>query len=93
MYKSIGDLLSQFLAGRLSNKEPLEAQLMDTWKRLMGPDIAQATPRIVLQGRSCIIYVRDSVIREELRYQTSSILELLRSAGFSGIRRVEIRGG
>lgn len=93
MPDSIGDLLSRFFAGQLGDKAPAEARLRETWLRIVGPEIATATSRISLRRRSCLIYVRDPVLREELRYQVPRLLELLRAAGFAELQRLDILSG
>ncbi|MEN3041571.1 MAG: DUF721 domain-containing protein [Bacteroidia bacterium] len=91
MSKSIGEILEQFFAGRLSSKAPLEAQLRETWHRLMGAEIASATTRIMVSRQRCVIYLKDPLLREELRYRASQILEAFQAAGFPDLRKVEIR--
>lgn len=93
MPKSIGEILESFFAGRLQDRAPLEAHIQDTWLRLMGPEIASLTRRIVIRGKVCIIYISDPVVREELHFQSHSILEALRGGGFTQLQKVEIRGG
>lgn len=93
MPDSIGDLLQRFFAGQLGDRAPAEARLKEVWARLMGPEVATATSRLVLRRRSCLIYVKDPVLREELRYQAAGLLELLRAAGFDGLQKLEILTG
>jgi|GEM_PF-1210924 len=88
MPESIGELIERFLAGQLGDKAPTEARLWQAWQRLMGPDIAAATARITLQRHTCVIYVKDPVLREELRYQANAIVELLRAADFPQLKRI-----
>lgn len=94
MPDSIGELIERFLAGKLGDKAPTEARLWQAWQRLMGPDIAAATVKITLHRHTCVvIYVRDPLLREELRYRAGHILELLRAADFPQLKQIRFQIG
>lgn len=89
--KSVGELLRAFLAGKLSDALPLEARLQETWKRLMGPEIAAATAAVRYRRGKVLVQLTDPLLREELRYHGERLAEMLRAAGFPEVKQVEIR--
>ncbi len=92
MAKSIGDLLRQFWAGQLSHKAPREAQIEEVWVRIAGPDIARATQSLRLTKAGITVWIRDPLVREEVRYRAAALVEALRAAGFPEIRKITVRG-
>ncbi len=92
MAKSIGELLRQFWAGQLSNKAPREAQIEEAWARVAGPDIANATDSLRLTKAGLTVWIRDPLVREEVRYRSAALVEALRAAGFPDIKRLTVRG-
>ncbi len=93
MAKVIGDLLRQFWAGHLADKAPREAEIAETWVRVAGPDVAAATQRLHLTKAVLWLTIRDPLLREEVRFRATTLVEALRAAGFTEIQRVRVRGG
>jgi hypothetical protein len=92
MAKSIGDLLKQFWAGQLSDKAPREAQIEEVWVRVAGPEVAAATQALRLTKHGLAVFIRDPLVREEVRYRAAALAEALRAAGFPEIHKVTVRG-
>jgi len=92
MAKSIGELLRQFWAGQLSHKAPRKAQIEEAWARIAGPEIARATQSLRLTKAGMTVWIRDPLVREEVRYRAAALAEALRAAGFPEIQRLTVRG-
>ncbi len=88
--KSIQQLLQAFFAGQLGTAAPREGQARELWERLMGPEIAAATERLSFRRGTLTVTLRDPLLRNELRYHTERLTELLRAAGLTNLNTLRI---
>lgn len=88
--KSIQELLRAFFAGQLGSAAPREGQARELWERLMGPEIAAATERLTFRRGTLTVTLRDPLLRNELRYHTERLTELLRAAGLPALKTLRI---
>ncbi|MCS6789714.1 MAG: DUF721 domain-containing protein [Bacteroidia bacterium] len=91
MPKPLSEYLQAFFAGKLQDKTPLEVQLRETWRRLMGEEIAQATLSLQLRKQTLIICISDPLLRETLSWQKPELLRLWQGSGYPNIRKITIQ--
>jgi len=73
--EKIGELINSFYKNYNLLKKETNQSLMDIWKNIIGDHISSATKNIVLKKNVIYIYIDNPIIRNELIYQKSKILE------------------
>ena len=72
-HQSISDVLKDFVDTNKLQKGIDQVEVVDVWKRVMGPAISKYTTQIKLQRNTLYVQLSSSVLREELSYGVSKI--------------------
>ncbi len=75
--RSLGDIIREVLKRNRLEDKITETRIMSSWEKVMGQHIARYTNRVVLQRRTLIIYLRSSVLRNELSMGKNKIIKML----------------
>jgi predicted nucleic acid-binding Zn ribbon protein len=78
--QNIGDVIRAYLKQSGLEKPLKERQLIQSWESLLGKTVARATTRIFVKDRKLFVYLRSSVIRNELFMLQKEILKKLNEA-------------
>lgn len=73
----IGDVLKNFVQQNNLQKGINEVQVIDAWKKIMGPAIGNYTSEIKFLNDTLYIQLSSSVLRQELSYGVSKIIQNL----------------
>jgi hypothetical protein len=73
----LSELLGHFIKKSGLEKGLDEVAIRDAWTRVMGPAISKYTSKIQLKGDCLYIDLSSSVLREELGYGRSKIIDNL----------------
>ncbi len=69
----VGDLLEDFFSRPYVAAKVAEGRLPDTWREVVGDDVAAITTELRLERRILHVRVQSSVIRSELFYQREAL--------------------
>ncbi len=90
--KHLKDVLQDLLEVYKLRPKINEAKLVEAWERLMGKTIAKSTSKISLKDEVLYLQIDSSVIKSELSFAKSKIIELVnKELGGTYIKRVEIK--
>ena len=88
----LGVLIKRLLKAYKINDKVNETQLSSVWMQLMGKAIAQKTTGIRLKDKTLFLQISSEVLRQELSYSKSKIIELVnKELGGDFIHTVIIR--
>jgi predicted nucleic acid-binding Zn ribbon protein len=76
----IAEVLKDFIQQNNLQKGIDRAQIKDIWEQVMGPAVHKYTQDIQLQGNKLIVKLSSSVLREELSYGKTQIMQILNEA-------------
>lgn len=76
---SISDLLKDFVYTNNLQSGLDKVNVKSAWNTMMGPGVSNYTTAIKLQGSVLYVKFSSSVLREELSYGKSKIIEMLNS--------------
>lgn len=90
--KHLKDVIQDLLEVYKLRPKINEAKLVEAWERLMGKTIAKSTSKISLKDEVLYLQIDSSVIKSELSFAKSKIIELVnKELGGTYIKRVEIK--
>jgi predicted nucleic acid-binding Zn ribbon protein len=90
--QKIGSVISDFLREIKIDKKVKEAGLINGWPAIVGPTIAGQTEKIYIRNGVFYIHISSPVLRNELAYMKTRIMELLNEqAGDNIIKKVVLR--
>jgi predicted nucleic acid-binding Zn ribbon protein len=90
--QSIGDVIRAYLKESRLEKPLKERQLIQSWETLLGRSVARATSKIYIRDRVLYVYLRSSVIRNELFMLQDEILKKLNeSAGEELVQKIILK--
>ena len=75
--QSLSSLLNQFISNSRLEKGLDEVTVRDAWHRVMGEAISRYTKGLSLKGDCLYVELSSSVLREELSYGRSKIIDLI----------------
>ncbi len=89
---SLGDALREFVGEHKLQKGLDKVQVREAWASLMGNGVNNYTSEVILRGDILLVRLTSSVLREELSYGKSKIIELLnQELGKDIIKKIELR--
>lgn len=73
----IKDLMDSFIKENNLSKGMRKLKIEEVWNQLMGQGVANYTNEVTLQGKTLIIRLSSSVLREELSYGKDKIIQMI----------------
>lgn len=90
--QKIGAVISDYLRELKIDKKVIETRLINAWPSIVGPTIARQTEKIYIRNGVYYIHLRSPVLKNELSYMKTRIMEVLNEqAGEKIIRNVVLR--
>lgn len=77
---SIGDGIKVFLSKYRLTRKFNEQKIKEIWPEVVGKSVANHTSSLSLRGSALLVEVDSSIVRNELHYAKSSVLEKLNEA-------------
>lgn len=88
----MGDLLEEFFKRPYVAAKVAEGKLPDTWRDIVGEEVARQTVELRLENRVLYVRLRSSVLRSELLYQREALRdEINRRSGVRLVSSVVVR--
>ncbi len=75
--RTLGELIKEVLKHHRLEDKITETRIMSSWEKVMGAHIARYTDRVVIRGHVLTVYLRSSVLRNELAYAKSKIIRMI----------------
>jgi hypothetical protein len=76
-FHSIQDLMKDVIKENKLTKGMHQLSVKDSWAKLMGNGVVSYTNNIELQGKTLIVKLKSSVLREELSYGKEKIIKMM----------------
>ena len=76
-FHSIQDLMKDVIKENKLTKGMDKLSVTDAWSKLMGNGVVSNTNKIDLQGKTLIVSLKSSVLREELSYGKEKIIKMM----------------
>lgn len=76
-FHSIKDLMKDVIKENKLTKGMLQLSVKEAWIKLMGNGVATYTNNIELHGKTLIVNLKSSVLREELSYGKEKIISMM----------------
>jgi hypothetical protein len=76
----IEDLMKLFIKENNLTKGLRQVTIEELWKEQMGNGVANYTDKLILKGETLLVYLKSSVLREELTYGKEKIIKMLNDA-------------
>jgi hypothetical protein len=76
----IEDLIKIFISENNLTKGLRQVNIEELWVEQMGNGVSSYTEKIVLKGDTLFVYLKSSVLREELGYGKEKIIKMLNEA-------------
>ncbi len=73
----LGDVIQEYLKDNHIDNHLKEIDLVSSWEMVMGKTIASSTSRIYIQNRVLYVFLRSSVIRQQLFMMRDQICQAL----------------
>ena len=90
--ENLGTLLAQLVKQYNLEGKLLEVKAVKAWETLFGSAVTRHTERVEVKNRTLYVYLRSSVVRNELMMQKSRIVETINErVGASVIDRMVFR--
>lgn len=78
--QSIGDLITQFIAGTELEKTLLEKQVVQLWPQVMGTMVANLTGEMEVKNSVLIVHIHSAALRQQLFECRYDIIKKLNEA-------------
>jgi hypothetical protein len=75
--QSLNDALKAFIKVNHLEKGLDQVRVEETWSRVMGAGVSNYTLKVRLEGSTLVVYLKSSVLREELSLGASRIVEMI----------------
>jgi len=75
--KSLGEAIKEFLSNYKHTGKLLESQVVESWPKVMGPSIASLTQSVQVKNGTLYVYLKSSVLRNELMMHRSKIVKAI----------------
>jgi predicted nucleic acid-binding Zn ribbon protein len=90
--QSLGDAIREFLRTHRLEEKITETRIAASWEKVMGKNITRYTRKLELKNKVLIVYLTSSVLRSELSYGKTKIMEMInREAGEEAVSEIEFR--
>jgi len=76
-FHSIKDLMKDVIKENKLTKGMLQLSVKEAWAKLMGVGVVSYTNNIELHGKTLIVNLKSSVLREELSYGKEKIIRMM----------------
>jgi len=76
-FHSIHDLMKDVIKDNKLTKGMHQLSVNDAWAKLMGKGVVSYTNSVTLNGKTLIVNLKSSVLREELSYGKAKIVKLM----------------
>lgn len=76
-FHSIKDLMKDVIKENKLTKGMLQLSVKEAWAKLMGVGVVSYTNNIELHGKTLIVNLKSSVLREELSYGKEKIIKMM----------------
>lgn len=76
-FHSIQDLMKDVIKENKLTKGMHQISVADAWAKLMGNGVVSYTQHIELRGKTLIVKLKSSVLREELSYGKEKIVKMM----------------
>jgi len=76
-FHSIQDLMKDVIKDNKLTKGMQQLSVKDAWAKLMGNGVVSYTNRVELNGKTLIVNLKSSVLREELSYGKEKIVKMM----------------
>ncbi len=76
-FHSIQDLMKNVIAENKLTKGMHQLSVKDAWVKLMGKGVVSYTDKVELNGKTLIVNLKSSVLREELSYGKEKIIKMM----------------
>ena len=76
-FHSIQDLMKNVIAENKLTKGMHQLSVKDAWTKLMGKGVVSYTNKVELNGKTLIVNLKSSVLREELSYGKEKIIKMM----------------
>lgn len=78
--ENISDVLKEFIKDNKLESGIDNVRIVELWKEQMGPGVANYTQQIQLSNKTLFISLSSAVLREELSYGKSKIIQMMNEA-------------
>ncbi len=75
--KPLGEIIRQVLKHHRLEDKITETRIMSSWEHVMGTHIAKYTDRITIKKGVLTVWLRSSVLRNELGYEKTRIIRMV----------------
>ncbi len=75
--KTLGEIIREVLKHHRLEDKITETRIMSSWEHVMGAHIARYTDRIVIKRGVLTVWLRSSVLRNELDYEKARIIRMV----------------
>ncbi len=90
--QTLGAAIREFLKNYRLEEKVTETRITASWEKVMGRNIACYTEKIVLKNNILTVYLRSSVLRNELSMAKTKIMDMLnKEAGQQVIKEIIFR--
>ena len=90
--RSLGEIIKEVLRQHRLEDKLVETRIAGSWENIMGTHIQRYTERIVLKGSTLTVYLRSSVLRNELTLAKTKIVRMInKELGKEVVRELHIR--
>ncbi|MBT8316993.1 MAG: DUF721 domain-containing protein [Lutibacter sp.] len=76
-FHSIQDLMKDVIKENKLTKGIQQLSVKDAWAKLMGKGVVSYTNKVQLNGKTLVVNLNSSVLREELSYGKDKIIKLM----------------
>ena len=76
-FHSIQELMDEVIKENKLTKGMRQIALKEAWEKIMGNGVVSYTNNIELQGKTLILKLKSSVLREELSYGKENIIKMM----------------
>jgi hypothetical protein len=76
-FHSIQDLMKDVIKENKLTKGMHQISVKDAWAKLMGQGVVSYTNKVELNGKTLIVNLKSSVLREELSYGKEKIISMM----------------
>ncbi len=76
-FHSIQDLMKEVIKENKLTKGINQMSVKDAWAKLMGKGVVSYTNKVELNGKTLIVNLKSSVLREELSYGKEKIIKIM----------------
>lgn len=76
-FHSIEDLMKEVIKENKLTKGINQMSVKEAWAKIMGKGIVSYTNKVELQGKTLVVNLKSSVLREELSYGKEKIIKIM----------------